>query len=138
MATPGQQSSLTTVPKMLLLEKISLHSITSYFFQHINEHSFFIIGGDTNALIGKYAKNNFCSYNSSNRNSEYLAGFFLGHRLVCINYTFRKKEVKTMGLSKVKLASVVVGNQKAPFSIATTSRCRGQRNSFPMIAPFYS
>ena len=38
---------------------------------------------------------------------------------------------------KVKLAAVVEGNQKAPFSIATTSRCSGGRNSFPWIALLY-
>ena len=33
----------------------------------------------------------------------------------------------------VKLVTVVVGNQKAPFSIATTLKCRGGRYSFPLI-----
>ena len=37
----------------------------------------------------------------------------------------------------VKLASVVEGDQKAPFSIATTLRCKGGRYSFPWIAPLY-
>ena len=36
------------------------------------------------------------------------------------------------------LATVVEGDQKAPFSIATTPRCRGGRYSFPWIAPLYS
>ena len=31
---------------------------------------------------------------------------------------------------KVKLATIVEGNPKAPFSIATTPRCRGGRYSF--------
>ena len=39
--------------------------------------------------------------------------------------------------SKVKLATIVEGVPKAPFSIATTSRCRGGCYSFPWIAPFY-
>ena len=39
---------------------------------------------------------------------------------------------------KVKLVTVVESVQKAPFSIATTPRCRGGRNSFPWIAPLYS
>ena len=39
---------------------------------------------------------------------------------------------------KVKLATVVKGDQKAPFSIATTPRCRGGCYSFPWIAPLYS
>ena len=36
-----------------------------------------------------------------------------------------------------KLATVVEGGPKAPFSIATTPRCRGGRYSFPWIAPLY-
>ena len=39
--------------------------------------------------------------------------------------------------SKLKLATVVEGDQKAPFSIATTPRRRGGRYSFPWIAPLY-
>ena len=38
----------------------------------------------------------------------------------------------------VKLANVVEGDPKAPFSIATTSRCREGRYSFPCIAPLYT
>ena len=37
----------------------------------------------------------------------------------------------------VQLATVVEGDQKAPFSIATTPRCRGGHYSFPWIAPLY-
>ena len=32
---------------------------------------------------------------------------------------------------------VIDGDPKAPFSIATTSRCRGGRYSFPWIASLY-
>ena len=39
--------------------------------------------------------------------------------------------------SKKKLATVVEGNQKALFSIATTPMCREGRYSFPRIAPLY-
>ena len=39
---------------------------------------------------------------------------------------------------KVKLATVVEGDQKALFSIATTRRCWGERYFFPWIAPLYS
>ena len=35
------------------------------------------------------------------------------------------------------LATLVEGDPKAPFSIATTPRCRGRRNSIPWIAPLY-
>ena len=38
---------------------------------------------------------------------------------------------------KVKLATVVEGDPKVPFSIATTSRCREGRYSFPWMAPLY-
>ena len=37
----------------------------------------------------------------------------------------------------IKLATLVEGNTKAPFSIATTPRCRGGRYSIPWIAPVY-
>ena len=37
----------------------------------------------------------------------------------------------------IKFATLVEGDQKAPFSIATTLRCRGGRYSFPWIAPIY-
>ena len=35
------------------------------------------------------------------------------------------------------MATVVEGDPKVSFSIATTPRCREERNSFPWIAPFY-
>ena len=38
----------------------------------------------------------------------------------------------------VKLVTVVEGDLKAPFSIATTPRCRGGRYAFAWIAPLYS
>ena len=40
-------------------------------------------------------------------------------------------------VSKVKLATIVEGDPKAPFSIATTPRCREGRYSIPWIAPLY-
>ena len=39
-------------------------------------------------------------------------------------------------VSKVKLATIVEGNPKAPFSIATTTMCRGGRYSFPGLLYF--
>ena len=38
-----------------------------------------------------------------------------------------------LGKNKVKLATVIEGDQKAPFSIATTPRCKGGRYSFLLI-----
>ena len=40
-------------------------------------------------------------------------------------------------ISKVKLTTLVEGDLKAPFSIATTSRCREGRYSIPWFAPLY-
>ena len=39
---------------------------------------------------------------------------------------------------QVKLATIIKGNPMAPFSIATTPKCRGGRYSFPWIAPLHS
>ena len=38
---------------------------------------------------------------------------------------------------KVKLATLVESDPKAPFSIATTQRCKGVRYSIPKIASLY-
>ena len=40
-------------------------------------------------------------------------------------------------VSKVKSVTIVKGDPKAPFSIATIPVCRGGRYSFPWIAPLY-
>ena len=40
-------------------------------------------------------------------------------------------------LLKAKMATVVEGDLKAPISIATTPKCRGERYSIPWIAPVY-
>ena len=40
-------------------------------------------------------------------------------------------------VNKVKLATLVEGDQKAPFSIATKPTCRGGCYSSPGIAPLY-
>ena len=44
----------------------------------------------------------------------------------------------TYTVSKVRLATIVESDQKAPFSIATTPRCMGGLYSFPWISPLYS
>ena len=51
-----------------------------------------------------------------------------------------KSQIEILALctskSKVKLATIVEGNPKAPFSIATTPMCRGGRYSFPGLLYF--
>ena len=44
-------------------------------------------------------------------------------------------KIKYKDYSISKVGDVVEGNQKAPFSIAITQRCRGGRYFFPWIAP---
>ena len=44
----------------------------------------------------------------------------------------------SLSVSKIKLATVIEGDPKTPFSIATTSRCTGGHNSILWIAVFYS
>ena len=44
------------------------------------------------------------------------------------------KDIRTINLTFI----AEVGDPKAPFSIAATPRCRGERYSFPWIVPFYS
>ena len=43
---------------------------------------------------------------------------------------------KVIVLKKVKLATIVEDDPKAPFSIATTPKCRGGRYSFPGLLFF--
>ena len=42
-----------------------------------------------------------------------------------------------LNVSKEKLATVVEGDPKAPFSIPITPSCREGRYSFPWVAPLY-
>ena len=49
---------------------------------------------------------------------------------------FKNKLILTMKVN-VKLATIVEGDLKAPFSIATTPRCKGGLYSFPWIVPLY-
>ena len=51
--------------------------------------------------------------------------------MVIIKY---KSQIKTIWS---KLVTLVEGDPKASFSIATTPRCRGVRHSFPRIASLY-
>ena len=44
---------------------------------------------------------------------------------------------KILNNYEVKLAAVVEGHQKAPFSVATTPKGKGVCYSFPLIAPLY-
>ena len=58
---------------------------------------------------------------------EYLLEAYSLQRIIIVSYL---KPYKS-------LATVVKGNPKASFSIATTQMCRVGRYSFPWIAPLY-
>ena len=70
-----------------------------------------------------------------------LASIFLCHLKVEVinhpHFSWLLESNKVIFIVKVKLAVVVEGDQKAPFSITTTLRCRGGCYSFPRIAPLY-
>ena len=51
------------------------------------------------------------------------------------NYDIKNKLNIILFTHIKKLATIVEGDPKAPFSIATTPRCRGGRYSIPRIAP---
>ena len=59
----------------------------------------------------------------------------------CLKHDFvirlESRQPQRSGVSKIKLVTVVEGDPKASFSIATTPRCRGERYSFLWIATLY-
>ena len=52
-------------------------------------------------------------------------------------YVYGAEEEGLFRCKVSKVGGVVEGYSKGPFSIATTPRCRGRRNSFTWIAPLY-
>ena len=53
------------------------------------------------------------------------------------NWYFKRRHRVVLDTVVSPLISKVEGNSNAPFSIATTPRCRESHNSFPWIAPLY-
>ena len=50
----------------------------------------------------------------------------------------KQNKIKPKAIVKVNEATLVVGDLQAPFSIATTPKCRGRRYAIPGIVPLYS
>ena len=65
---------------------------------------------------------------------EFFRNIFEEFRIWVVN---GEKKEKNVYISKVKLATVVEGDKKAPFSVATTPRWRGGCYSLPWIASLY-
>ena len=59
------------------------------------------------------------------------------HNLWTIDFNNLLMNIISLCHEYYKLATIVEGDPKAPFSIATTPRCRGGRYSIPRIAPLY-
>ena len=73
---------------------IAFFNELSSFVRSIPKHNVLVIGGDTNAHIGKNVNNKFSLHNTSNRNGEHLTDFTLEKRLTCLNTKFQKREEK--------------------------------------------
>ena len=68
--------------------------------------------------------------------------FLSGDGHLCFNILYRSAQCMQMTQqasihSKAQLATIVEGDQNAPFSIATTLMCRGGCYSFPWIVPLH-
>ena len=63
---------------------------------HFNKCSreLLVIGGDTNAQIGKNRNNKYNLHNMSNRNGQHLTDFMIENRLTCLNTNYQKREGK--------------------------------------------
>ena len=68
-----------------------------------------------------------------------FSGMLMSFFLISGEYHLPNVKVKTRMhcIQLSKLATIVEGDLRAPFTIATTPRCRGGRYSFPWIAPLY-
>ena len=75
---------------------------------------------------------------AKNRSKSLKRHFISEYLLLCIfQLNMAQYELSTNISSKVKLATVVEGDLEAPFSIATTPRCRGGRYFIPWIDSLY-
>ena len=73
---------------------ITFYNEPSSLLHSIQKHNILIIGGDTNAQIGKNVNHKFSLHNLSNRNGEHLIDFTLENRLTCLNTKFQKRKGK--------------------------------------------
>ena len=69
--------------------------------------------------------------------SGYSLGLLHGRDTVSIFYSPNRLGSEGLVYTYKLLATLVEGDPKIPFSIATTQRCRGGRYSIPWIAPLY-
>ena len=119
--------------------KYSLHHMSNRNGQHLTD---FMIENRLTCLNTNYQK----------REGKLWTYTYANNSKAQIDYIFINKKWKNSAMNCeacssfegvstnhriVKLATIVEGDPKAPFSIATTPRCRGGRYSIPRIAPLY-
>ena len=73
---------------------IAFYNELSSLVHSIPKHNILIIGGDTNAQIGKNVNHKFGLHNLSNRYGKLLTDFMLKNRLTCLNTKFQKRKGK--------------------------------------------
>ena len=75
-------------------ERVTFYEELSSPVRSIPKHNLLVIGGDTNAQIGKNRNNKYSLHNTSNRNRQHLIDFMIENRLACLNTNFQKGERK--------------------------------------------
>ena len=107
-----------------------LYGFKKFFLRHwIYNYTQSILNGNNQQLYGAKC---FHQIQMIFKQMHWLVVWVLWHINLC-----RLFNAKSIFIQIVKLATIVKGDQKAPFSIATIPRCRGGHYSFPWIAPLY-
>ena len=75
-------------------KQVTFYNELSSLVHSIPKHNMLVIGGDTNAQIGKPETTNFSLHNTSNRNGQHLTDFMIENRLTCLNTNYQKREGK--------------------------------------------
>ena len=75
-------------------ELVAFYDELSSLVRSIPKHNMLVIGGDTNAQIGKNRNNKYSLHNTSNRNGQHLTAFRRENRLTCLNTNYQKREGK--------------------------------------------
>ena len=105
--------------------------------QHICEQD------DGKSIISRIQTNLLHVYTKKYPLLVVFAYIFVANLYFCVNMSVYLLKILWQfwvlrnNVSKVKLATIVEGDPKAPFSKLTTPRCRIGRYSFPWIAPLY-
>ena len=75
-------------------ELVTFYDELSSLVRNTPKHNMLVIGGDTNAQIGKNGNNKYSLHNTSNRNWQHLSDFMIENRLTCLNTNYQKRKGK--------------------------------------------